>query len=174
MVVERIVNLDPHRAYEELKKILIRENCRIILEEPPERIVVEHGRVFPRRKREDFEKEVEFTLTPHGSGTRIVASVELTDDLLATYKERLEISIMLSAATGLSSFALLRLGDVMNQLYQKGYVSENVLTLFLIPFIVNALIFIASFAATIGFIIVLIIMNKRKHKFAEKVLKALP
>lgn len=102
MVVEKVTTLNPERAYEELKKILIRENCRIILEEPPERIVVEHGRVFPRRKREDIEKEVEFTLTPHGSGTRIVASVELTDDLLAAYKERLEIAGMVSVIAGIS------------------------------------------------------------------------
>jgi len=56
MVVEKVTALNPERAYEELKKILIRENCRIILEEPPERIVVEHGRVFHVEKEKTLKR----------------------------------------------------------------------------------------------------------------------
>ena len=44
--VVRVVSMDISKAYEELKKLLRENKCRIVEEEPPNKIVVEHGSVF--------------------------------------------------------------------------------------------------------------------------------
>jgi len=119
----------------------------------------------------NVEKKIDFTLTPYGSGTRIVTSVELTEDLTTIFKERLSNSIVFSSISGISFLTLWRLIGVMNYLSRKGYISENTIILFMIAFFASILIFIPSLVVTVGYIIELITMYKKKHVFIEKSFK---
>jgi hypothetical protein len=44
--VAKIVSMDISKTYEELKKPLLENKCRIVEEEPPHKIIAEHGWVF--------------------------------------------------------------------------------------------------------------------------------
>jgi len=85
LVVERIVNLDPHKAYEELKRLLYQENCRVTNEQPPNSITVEHGSSWWHFHPRDIKKKVTFILYPYDSKTKIVATTVLSDAIVAGY-----------------------------------------------------------------------------------------
>jgi hypothetical protein len=42
-LIERAVSSEVQKTYEELRSILLENNCRIIVEEPLKSIIVEHG-----------------------------------------------------------------------------------------------------------------------------------
>ncbi|NHV99891.1 MAG: hypothetical protein HA496_09695 [Thaumarchaeota archaeon] len=42
-MIERAVSSEVQKTYEELRSILLENNCRIIVEEPLKSIIVEHG-----------------------------------------------------------------------------------------------------------------------------------
>jgi hypothetical protein len=81
-MVEGVVYFSAEWAYEELKKILLANKCRIISEDPPRSITVEHGSLWASRTR-DVKKRVNFILIPLGSKTKIVAYTSLTQDCIA-------------------------------------------------------------------------------------------
>jgi hypothetical protein len=81
-MVEGVVYFSAEWAYEELKKILLANKCRIISEDPPRSITVEHGSLWASRTR-DVKKRVNFILIPQGSKTKIVAYTSLTRDCVA-------------------------------------------------------------------------------------------
>jgi hypothetical protein len=78
-MIERITSLTPEKAYEELKNLLFRNNCRIVFEEYPKRIEVEQGSLLSITPR-GVKKRISFTLLPHNSGARIVAISSFTRD----------------------------------------------------------------------------------------------
>jgi hypothetical protein len=45
-MIEKVVSLENQKAYESLRSILLKNNCSIILEEPPKTIIAEHGYPF--------------------------------------------------------------------------------------------------------------------------------
>jgi hypothetical protein len=81
-MVEGVVYFSAEWAYEELKKILLANKCKIISEDPPRSITVEHGSLWASRTR-DVKKRVNFILIPQGSKTKIVAYTSLTRDCVA-------------------------------------------------------------------------------------------
>jgi hypothetical protein len=81
-MVEGVVYFSAEWAYEELKKILLANKCRIISEDPPRSITVEHGSLWASRTR-DVKKRVNFILIPMGSKTKIVAYTSLTEGYVA-------------------------------------------------------------------------------------------
>jgi len=67
------------RTYSELKRILLDKGCKIISEESPTHIVVSHGSlrgVSPR----SAKKVVDFRISPHNSGARIVSQSSVSSD----------------------------------------------------------------------------------------------
>jgi len=78
-MIERITSLTPEKAYEELKNLLFRSNCRIVFEEHSKRIEAEQGSLLSITPR-GVKKKISFTLLPHNSGTRIVAISSFTRD----------------------------------------------------------------------------------------------
>jgi len=61
-MIERITSLTPEKAYEELKNLLFRSNCRIVFEEHLKRIEVEQGSLLGITPR--GVKKISFTLLP--------------------------------------------------------------------------------------------------------------
>jgi hypothetical protein len=72
-MIEKTVSLEIQKAYEELRKILLRNNCKIISEEPLKSITVEHGYPSSLSPQESW-KRVSFYLFPDLAGTRILSS----------------------------------------------------------------------------------------------------
>ena len=85
--------MDISKAYEELKRLLCENKCRIAEEEPPSKIIVEHGSAFGFSPT-SIEKVVAFYLMPVDSKTRIIAETSLTSD----YKHRVIFSVGLNIA----------------------------------------------------------------------------
>jgi hypothetical protein len=76
---ERIVSLEIQKAYEELKNILFKNNCKIVAEEPPKSITVEHGSLWGSSPK-SVKKRITFNLIPYDSKTRIVSVSSLASD----------------------------------------------------------------------------------------------
>lgn len=68
---EQFVDIEIEKAYSDLRTILLEKDCKIVSEEPPNRITVEHGSlrgVAPR----NAKKILNYHNCPNESGTRIV------------------------------------------------------------------------------------------------------
>jgi len=193
-LVVKIVSMDVSRAYEELKKLLRETKCRIVEEEPPNKIVVEHGSILAFSPT-NVEKVVTFTLTPVDSTTRIVATTSLTSD----YKN---IVIFIFVAAAIISFFFSILGfllisglniilDLIERLLQNAlqnlppYTEASIRKqLETIPARLRADIeFInAVFNAGLFFVIIMMVVDAvleiyiywKRNSFAEKILKLMP
>jgi hypothetical protein len=75
----RDVNAEVVSTYSELKGFLLEKDCKLVSEEPPKRIVVQHGSlrgVSPR----NVKKVIEYQICPHNSGSRIVSKSSISSD----------------------------------------------------------------------------------------------
>ena len=75
----RNVSTEVKSTYSELRGILLDKGCKIISEESPKHIVVSHGSlrgVSPR----NAKKVVDYRISPHNSGTRIVSQSSVSSD----------------------------------------------------------------------------------------------
>jgi len=78
-LLERSVDLEIEKAYSKLRTILLERGCRIVSEEPPKQVSIEHGSlrgVSPR----SAKKVVSFHNSPHESGTRIASTSSVSSD----------------------------------------------------------------------------------------------
>ena len=78
-MLERSVDLEIEEAYSELKTILLERGCKIVSEEPPKHVSIEHGSlrgVSPK----SAKKVVSYHTFPHESGTRIVSCSSVSSD----------------------------------------------------------------------------------------------
>jgi hypothetical protein len=71
ILLERSVGLEIEKAYSEMRAILLEKGCRIVSEEPPQQISIEHGSLFGVSPK-SAKKVVSYQLFPRESGTRIV------------------------------------------------------------------------------------------------------
>jgi hypothetical protein len=76
---ERIVALDAEKAYSELKNQLFRQNSKLIIDEPPQHLVVEQGSLFGLTPK-GAKKRIECHFHPQGDHTRIVAKTSLSSN----------------------------------------------------------------------------------------------
>jgi hypothetical protein len=79
ILLERSVGLEIEKAYSELKTILLKKGCKIVSEEPPKHISVQHGSlrgVSPK----SAKKVVSYHTFLHKSGTRIVSCSSVSSD----------------------------------------------------------------------------------------------
>jgi len=192
--VGKIVSMDVSRAYEELKKLLREAKCRIVEEEPPNKIVVEHGSVLAFSPI-NVEKVVAFTLTPVDSTARIVATTSLTSD----YKNIVILGFVIPA---IFSFLIWILGfllvlevnttlDLIERLLRDAsqslppYIPASIRTqlettpaslradIELVNTVLNAYLFFIIIVMVVGAVLEIYTYWKR-NSFAEKILKLMP
>jgi hypothetical protein len=72
---EVLTTLAPDEAFQELKKALLKEKAKIIEEESPRKLVVEHGSWFEYSPK-TLEKIIRFNLIAEDSKTRIVSNTQ--------------------------------------------------------------------------------------------------
>jgi hypothetical protein len=154
LVVERIVNLDPHRAYEELKRLLYQENCRVINEQPPNNIV-EHGSSWWYFHPRDIKKKVTFTLYLYDSKTKIVATTVLSDAIVTGYLVGILIRLLFGVFFLINATWAEAIGGLV---WAKFFWTLSIL----------------MFVLAILDIVSLIYYNERREVFAEEILRILP
>jgi hypothetical protein len=176
LLFERVVSLEVQKAYEELRNILLKNNCKIIAEEPSKSITVEHGSLWGVSSK-GVKKKISFNLLPHNSGTRIVSISSLTSDWI-------NISIFGYGLIGIFAFifgwiaidleALItaRRGSFWGWLAEAfGYTGFQealvVVNLFKILSIFSVIVLIVS-------MIIDIYIYARRNSFSEEVLRLLP
>jgi len=81
-MLERVTVLAPNKAYEELRRILLREKCKIIEEDAPKKIVVEQGSWLDCSPG-TYKKKISFYFVPYNSGTRIVSNTSRPPEKIA-------------------------------------------------------------------------------------------
>ena len=78
-MLERSVSLEIEKAYSKLKTILLQKGSKVVSEEPPKQISIEHGSlrgVTPK----SAKKLVKYDSSPHDSGTRIISHSSISPD----------------------------------------------------------------------------------------------
>ncbi|BDB97495.1 hypothetical protein [Saccharolobus caldissimus] len=147
---EKIVDMDTNTAFNELKRILFANGCKIISEDPPRSITVRHGTLWATSPK-NFPKTVRFYLYPQGTKTRIVAVTSYSESYISMSIIIIILVIIFIAIVN-SSLALL---PEFNR-----RIVEALLTLLYI---------IIVFAAITG-----VYNYVKKDSFAEEILRILP
>jgi len=78
-MIERVVELSPEKAFEELRSLLLKNKCKITAEEQTKSITVEQGSLWGVSPK-GTKKTISFHLIPKDSETRIVSISSLTSD----------------------------------------------------------------------------------------------
>jgi len=166
---ERVVSLEVQKAYERLRSILFRNNCKIIAEEPTNNITVEHGSLW-RHTPKGAEKKIVFHLFPHNSGTRITGTTSLTSDWINVNILGYVLCIIIALSYGFSSKILLALIDLQQKLLPHSPPSYSEILL--------AQIFLIISISLVIFMIIGIILDVyiyiKKDSFPEEILRLLP
>jgi hypothetical protein len=82
LMIEGLAPSNAERVYEELKRLLLANECKIVSEDPPRSITVEHGSIWAWSTR-DIKKRIKFVLIPQDSKTKIVALTSLAPSYIA-------------------------------------------------------------------------------------------
>jgi len=158
--------MDISKAYEELKRLLRENKCRIVEEEPPSKIVVEHGSVFGFSPT-SMEKVVAFYLVPVDSKTRIIAETSLTSDsktrLIRVVLENIVIlslvGMLLYVYTDLLGLISTKLPGVVANVKPTVEVINTLFVLLILVLVIEIVFFIYSYW--------------KRDSFAENILKLL-
>ena len=78
-MLERSASLGVEKAYSELRTILLEKGSKIVSEDPPKHISIEHGSlrgVTPK----SAKKVVKYDISPHELGTKIVSHSSISSD----------------------------------------------------------------------------------------------
>ena len=154
---ERVVSLELEKAYEELKKLLLRKECKIIAEEHPKSITVEQGSLWEASPKK-VKKIISFRLLSQDSKTRIVSTSSLTSDWI-------NISILGYVLAGILAFIFWWLAEALRY---TGF-QQSILVVSLLK-----ILSIGIAVALIVSIIADIYINARKDSFAKQTLRLLP
>jgi len=176
-LIERIVSLDPQKAYEELKNLLMRNDCRIVREEPSKTIVVEHGSILGMTPK-SIEKRITFTLIPYENRTRIISVTSLTKDL--TYLT-ISIYVMLVVVLITFGFLIAEMISLVSSIRQiiirnplmSSYFYDIYHDLLFMSQIMIILYILAIIFLIIG-VISTIYIYLRRERFSEEILRYLP
>ncbi|NAZ12711.1 MAG: hypothetical protein GU359_00980 [Desulfurococcales archaeon] len=175
-MIERIVSLDPQKAYEELKNLLMRNDCRIVREEPSKTIVVEHGSVFGMTSK-SIEKRITFTLIPYENKTRIISVTSLTKDLTYTIIFIYVMSVAILIVYGflvaemISFVSLIRQIIIKNPLMPSQF--YNIYHDLLYASQIAIIIYIIMIISLIIGVIHTIYIYLRRERFSEEILRYL-
>jgi len=113
-LIERTVSLDPQKAYEELRNLLLKIGCKIVREDPPRSIEVEHGNVYGYTPK-SIEKRITFTLIPYGNTKKIISNTSLTKDHIHANVTLIFYSILVAVIFRLISFIMDSIVSSMRQ-----------------------------------------------------------
>ena len=78
-MLERSIDLEIEKGYSELRTILLEKGGRIVSEEPPKHVSIQHGSlrgISPK----GAKKIVNYQFFPHNSGTRIISRSSISSD----------------------------------------------------------------------------------------------
>jgi hypothetical protein len=173
-----VVPMDVSKAYEELKRLLRENKCRIVEEEPPSKIIVEHGSVFGFSPT-SIEKVVTFYLEPVDSKTRIIAGTSLTSDAKLVSILEVVLNIVFLVIIGLFVSLEQALVELVMRVVERfqSYFPPYVMTeLRLQVDKMNTMFTILIFIAVIGIVIGVIwsiYAYWKRDSFAENILKLL-
>lgn len=172
LLFEKTVSVEVVKAYEELRKLLFRNRCKIISEENPKSIKVEQGslwRVTPKR----VKKTVSFYFIPNGSETRVITNSSLTVDLML-------VSLLGYVLAGIFAFMFQWLAVDLDAYIKGGGIIWKSLAFSYIDikqplFMVTLFktLSTVSLIVLIYFILADIYVYLRKDSFAEKILGTL-
>ncbi len=176
LLFERVTSLEMEKAYEKLKNLLFRSNCKIATEEHPKSITVEQGSLWGVSAK-GVKKTVSFNLIPHDSGTRILSTSSLSSDwvILSVFGDVLggifgflfwwiATDLEVSITTERGSF-----WGWLNEVFgYRGY-HEALVLINLLKILTIFLVII-----TIVSIVVDVYIYARKDSFAEETLRLLP
>jgi hypothetical protein len=79
LLLERTLGLENEETYLKLKSVLAEGGCRIISEQPPNKVLVKHGSLWGVTPK-TAKKHVEIKLEPADSGTKISVTTTLSSD----------------------------------------------------------------------------------------------
>jgi len=170
--------MDISKAYEELKRLLRENKCRIVEEEPPSKIIVEHGSAFGFSPT-SIEKVITFYLMPVDSKTRIIAETSLTSDYKLGGIFGVVLYILLLVIIGLFVSLVQALLELVMPLVERfeshipPYVMAELRShVDMVNNMFSILVFIAIIGIVIGVIWGIYVYWKR-DSFAENILKLL-
>jgi hypothetical protein len=165
-----VVSMDISKAYEELKRLLRENKCRIVEEEPPSKIIVEHGSAFGFSPT-SIEKVATFHLVPVDSKTRIIAETSLTSDsktrLIGVVLENIAILFIV----GMLVYAFTDLLSTLSSL-RIWLLGEAIAKVELYVSMLNIL-FVILILVTVIAIVFFIYSYWKRDSFAENILKLL-
>jgi len=171
LMIERLVSSNAERVYEELKRLLLANECKIVSEDPPRSITVEHGSLWAWSTR-DIKKKVKFILIPQDSKTKIVAFTSLAPSYIALITIfftlpaiilLIEAIALISAEAWLKSWSWLinlLFGSVITQSMQE------LLNIFKAFLIVSLIVLVMAAVSEIY-------TYTRRETFAEEIIRAL-
>ena len=156
LMIERIVNLSPEKAYEELKNLLLRNNCKIVAEEHSKSIKVEQGSLWGVSPK-GVKKIISFHLLHKNSETRIASVSSLTSDW-----------IILSAL----GYVILGILSPLFWLFALGLETSG----FYETWVINYFKFTSIFFVIVVIVGIIwdVLIYARKDSFAEETLRLLP
>ena len=78
-MLEKYIGLKTEKAYQQLKSILVKNDCTIVSEDPPKHILAKQGSlrgISPK----SAKKEIRYDLLPDGIGTKIKSCSSISSD----------------------------------------------------------------------------------------------
>jgi len=165
-----VVSMDISKAYEELKRLLRENKCRIVEEEPLSKIIVEHGSVFGFSPT-SVEKVVTFYLVPVDSKTRIIAETSLSSDSKTRLIRVVLENIAILFIVGMLVYAFTDLLSTLSSLSTK--LPEGVVANVRLYVSVMNILFVILILVSVIEITFLIYSYWKRDSFAESILKLL-
>jgi len=170
-MIEGLVPSNAERVYEELKRLLLANECKIVSEDPPRSITVEHGSIWAWSTR-DIKKRVKFVLIPQDSKTKIVAFTSLASSYIALsiiVFTLLAIILLIEALALINAEAWLRSWSWLINLFFGSAITQSMQELLNT---VKALLIVGLIGLVIVAVSEIYIYNRRET-FAEEIIRAL-
>jgi len=171
LMIEGLAPSNAERVYEELKRLLLANECKIVSEDPPRSITVEHGSLWAWSTR-DIKKRVKFVLIPQDSKTKIVAFTSLAPSYIALSViafTLLAIILLIEALALINAEAWLRSWSWLINLFFGSAITQSMQELLNT---VKALLIAGSIVLVIATISE-IYTYSRRETFAEEIIRAL-
>lgn len=173
---ERVLSSNVEKAYEELKDLLLKRNCKIVSEEQQKFIQVEQGSVWGMSPK-GVKKVISFHLSSRNSGTRVASTSSLTSNWLSLCAIgymifAVLISIFWWIAVDLETYVTAQRGSFWGWLAEAfGYTGyQQALALINYFRIFSVLLAVGLIAS----VVIDVVIYVRRNSFAEETLRLLP
>jgi hypothetical protein len=171
LMIEGLAPSNAERVYEELKRLLLANECKIVSEDPPRSITVEHGSIWAWSTR-DIKKRVKFVLIPQDSKTKIVAFTSLAPSCIALTTILLillTIILLVEAIALINAEAWLRAWSLLINLFFGSVITQSLQEL------LNT---VKAFLIADSIVLAILVISEiyiygRREAFAEEIIRAL-